>query len=343
MFKPGAFLRSFTGLGIVVLGMAGWSSAANKARIIQTNFAGDNLTIIDPATNKVVGSIPGIEVNHGVAVAPDGMRIYVSSEAENALDIVDGKTFEVINRIPLSAHPNNIAISRDGRKVYVAIIGGKGGVDVIDTVSQKDIKTILTGTEVHNPYVTPDGKFVLAGSHVDKKLSVIDAETEEVVWTLPMDLGVRPMAMSTNPDGSTKWLFLQLTNFNGFAVVDFATRKEINRITLPDVTPGKKIVPGGGEVSHGIALTKDQKTLLVSSRRNSALYFYSVPDFALLGSTDLGGKGAAWLSLSPDGKTAYISNSMSNTVSAVDVASMKEVALIPVGYVPKRNVAAMLP
>jgi YVTN family beta-propeller protein len=34
---------------------------------------------------------------------------------------------------------------------------------------------------------------------------------------------------------------------------------------------------------------------------------------------------------------------MSNTVSAVDVASMKEVALIPVGYVPKRNVAAMLP
>ncbi|MGD0965888.1 MAG: cytochrome D1 domain-containing protein [Candidatus Acidiferrales bacterium] len=343
MLKRDVFLRSIAGLGIAVLGTAGWSAAANKARILQTNFAGDNITIIDPATNKVIGSIPGIEVNHGVGVAPDGMRIYVSSEADSTLDIVDSTTFEVINRIALSGHPNNIAVSPDGRKVYVAIIGAKGGVDVIDTASQKNVKNIVTGTQVHNPYVTPDGKFVLAGSHIDKKLSVIDAQTEELAWTLPMDLGVRPIAISTNPDGSTKWLFLQLTNFNGFAVLDFATRKEINRITLPDVTPGKKIVPGGGEVSHGIALTKDQKTLLVSSRRNSALYFYSVPDFALIGSTDLSGKGAAWLSLSPDGKTAYVSNSMSNTVSAIDIASMKEVALIPVGYVPKRNVAAMLP
>ena len=50
-------------------------------RIIQTNSAGDNVDVIDPVTNKVVGVIHGIEVNHGVAVAPDGSRIYVSDEA----------------------------------------------------------------------------------------------------------------------------------------------------------------------------------------------------------------------------------------------------------------------
>jgi YVTN family beta-propeller protein len=347
MSKRGAFVRRAAVLGTVIVCAAGWAAAAkdvaNKARILQTNFAGDNITIIDPATNKVVGNIPGIEVNHGVAVAPDGMHIYVSSEADNTLNIVDATTFEVINRIPLSGHPNNIGIGRDGRKVYVAIIGGKGGVDVIDTASQKDVKTIPTGTNVHNPYVTPDGKYVLAGSHMDKNIKVIDAQTDEVVWTIPMDLGVRPMVVSTNPDGSSNWLFMQLTNFNGFAVMDFATRKEINRIKLPDLAPGKTGVPGGGEVSHGLAVTKDQKTLVVSSRVNSAVYFYSLPDLTLLGSTDLSGKGAAWMSLSLDGKTAYISNSMSNTVSAIDVTSMKEVALIPVGFVPKRNVAAMLP
>ena len=256
---------------------------------------------------------------------------------------MDANTFKVITRIPLSGHPNNIGIGRDGRKVYVTIISGKGGVDVIDTASQKDVKTIETGTFTHNAYVTPDGKYVLAGSHMDKNIKVIDAQTDEVVGTIPMDLGVRPIAVSTNPDGSSKWIFMQLTNFNGFAVMDFATRKEINRIKLPDITPGKTLVPGGGEVSHGLAITKDQKTLVVSSRVNSAVYFYSLPDLALLGSTDLSGKGAAWMSLSLDSKTAYISNSMSNTVSAIDIASMKEVALIPVGFVPKRNVAAMLP
>ena len=44
----------------------------SKLRIIQTNSAGDNIHIIDPVTNKVVGEIKGIEASHGIAVAPDG-------------------------------------------------------------------------------------------------------------------------------------------------------------------------------------------------------------------------------------------------------------------------------
>src|SRR6202163_3415713 len=106
-----------------------------KVRIIQTNSAGDNVHIIDPATNKVVGVITGIEVNHGAAVAPDGSRIYISDEAESTLDVVDAKTLKVTNRITLSGHPNNIAVGRDGRRVYVGIIQAPGGVDVIDTAS----------------------------------------------------------------------------------------------------------------------------------------------------------------------------------------------------------------
>jgi len=41
----------------------------SKLRIIQTNSAGDNIHIIDPVTNKVVGEIKGIEANHGIAVS----------------------------------------------------------------------------------------------------------------------------------------------------------------------------------------------------------------------------------------------------------------------------------
>src|SRR5262249_584629 len=41
--------------------------AATTVRIIQTNSAGDDVSIIDPVTNKVVGTIHGIEVNHGAA------------------------------------------------------------------------------------------------------------------------------------------------------------------------------------------------------------------------------------------------------------------------------------
>ncbi len=64
----------------------GGTPASTKVRIIQTNSAGDNVSIIDPATNKVVGEVKGIEVNHGAAGAPDGSRLYISNEAESTLD-----------------------------------------------------------------------------------------------------------------------------------------------------------------------------------------------------------------------------------------------------------------
>src|SRR5713226_8846908 len=130
------------------------SVAAQKhVRIIQTNSAGDNVHIIDPVTNTVVGVIDGIEVGHGAGVAPDGSRIYVSDEAESSLDVVDAKTLKVFKRIPLSGHPNNMAVSRDGRRVYVGIIQAPGGVDVIDTASLQRVKTIPTKGTIHNAYV----------------------------------------------------------------------------------------------------------------------------------------------------------------------------------------------
>lgn len=54
--------------------------------------------------------------------------------------------------------------------------------------------------------------------------------------------------------------------------------------------------------------------------------------------------GAApdWAPLTPDSRTAYVANAGSNSVSVVDIKTMKEVARIPVGQVPKRNATAML-
>src|SRR5207302_785493 len=150
--------------------------------------------------------ITGIEANHGVAVSPEGNHIYISDEAESTLDVVDGRSLKVTKRIPLSGHPNNVAMSPDGRRVYVAIAQAPGGVDVIDTESLTNIKTLPTKGTIHNPYVTPDGRYVVAGSIQAKAINVIDTRTDQPAWTLDMDLGVRPMAFATNPDGSTKWI-----------------------------------------------------------------------------------------------------------------------------------------
>jgi YVTN family beta-propeller protein len=82
---------------------------------------------------------------------------------------------------------------------------------------------------------------------------------------------------------------------------------------------------------------------LVNSRLNSTLYTYSLPDLKLLGGALLSGKGASWLTVTPDNKTAYVANEQSNNVSVVDIKTMKETASVPVGFTPARNTTWILP
>ena len=61
-------LRPFLAVAVgVLMCTVGVKTADRKVRIIQTNSAGDNVHVIDPVTNKVVGIINGIEVSHGAA------------------------------------------------------------------------------------------------------------------------------------------------------------------------------------------------------------------------------------------------------------------------------------
>ena len=346
-------------VGIALCGVS-FSAMAAQLRIIQTNFAGDVIHIIDPATNKVVGKIEGVEAIHGITVAPDGSRIYVSEEANNTLTVYDGKTLKVSKVIPLSGNPNLVDITPDGRTVYVAIAltyddlsefpkvkaNPTGGVDVIDTQSLTKVKTIAMKGGVHDLNVTPDGKFVVVGNARGGRadvMTVVDTKTNDVAWTIPMSPSPSPMAVSKNPDGSTRAIYAQNGRDNGFQVVDFATRKITNTIKLPNITDNQQNQYGPPSASHGIMVTPDQKTLLVNSRFNSAVYSYSLPDLKYLGVATLGGKGAGWLTITPDSKTAYIANEHTNDVSVVDIKTMKETTRVPVGFAPARNVVWMAP
>jgi len=313
---------------------------AGSVRIYQTSSAGDDVHVIDPVTNKVVLKITGIEVPHGVGFSPDGTKAYITCEAESSLWSTDTKTGKVLGKAPLSGHPNNMSVSKDGKYVFAAIVAAPGAVDVIDTATMKKIKSIATKGGVHNTYVTPDGKYVLAGSIVGKVLTVIDAQTFQIAWELPFDQGVRPITMEKAADGSTSRLFVQLSNFHGFAVVNFKTHEIVSRVTLPEMPVVGKAEAGAP--SHGIGVTPDGKTLVVNSSIAGGVFLYSLPDLKVAGYVPTG-KVPDWLTFTPDSKTVYVANSGTNSVSAVDIASKKEVAKIPVGEVPKRNGTVVIP
>lgn len=261
-------------LALAALGPVAETAWAQKARIYVTNSAGDNIHVIDPATNKVVQVIEGIEAAHGIDFSPDGSRVYVSNESDATLDVFDAGSGRLAAKVKLSGHPNNIATTKDGGRVVVGIAEEPGALDVIDTRTLKVAKSIPVNGRLHNVYVTPDNKYVVTGSIRSKILTAIDLATETIAWELKLDEGVRPMALEAGPDGAVRRIFAQLSNLNGFAVIDFAERKEVARIKLPDNGFGaaeRRL----DSPSHGIGVTPDGRTLWVTSISANSVFAYS--------------------------------------------------------------------
>ncbi len=335
------FCAVLSAASLCILPPASAADGKGQVRIVQTNSGDDSIHLIDPATNTVVGEIRGVPINHGAAAAPDGSRLYFSSEAERVLAVVDPATRQITKKIPLSGRPNNITISRDGRLVYVAIVSEPGAVDVIDTSSLERVRSLATQGGIHNVYVTPDNRYLIAGSIAGKKMVVFDAQTQMPVWSLFTE-GVRPIAIETNADGTTKRLFVQLSEVHGFAVVDFQQRKEVARVMLPEIPVEQRDKgPFNGSPSHGIGVDPDGRSLWVASRPNGMVYEYSLPDLKLVGSVAVG-KRPDWLTFTPDGKRLYVATESTNSVTVVDVPSRSVVTKIAVGPSPKRNITAVL-
>jgi YVTN family beta-propeller protein len=339
---------SISGLlgSVALIALAASPASADMVRIYQTNSGGDDVNVIDPATNKTVGHLKGVEAAHGVTGSPDGSRIYVSNESESTIDVFDAKTYALIKKVKLSGHPNNLAVAKDGR-IVVAIARDPGALEIIDGKTLTSTKRILTNGRLHNTYVTPDSKYAYMGSTRTNILTVVDLAKEEIAWELNLGKGVRPMTAEANPDGSTKRIFVQVSELDGVRVVDFAQKKEVGVIEVPKLPNRPAFIEHRlDSPSHGVGVSPDNKTLWITSIPQNAVFAYDLADLKLKGHVELPtinvagkkpiGTVANWVTFTPDGKQIYVSNAANNSVTAIDTAAMKINAVIPVGQAPKR-------
>ena len=309
---------------------------AGTERIYVANTGGADVSVIDPATNSVIGVIRISKHPHAIVASLDKSRLYVPSEQEDVLDVVDLGTSKVIHRVPLGRQPNNLAITPDGRRVYVCI-RGESRVDIVDTVSLKKLKSVPVGRAPHNVCCSPDGRWMIVTSVDDNKLIAIDIKTETPAFEIALPGPPRPLII----DADSRRLYVQLSDLHGFVVADLASRKVIDTVLLPDGPPGAKpLIPR--TFSHGIGIAPDQKTLWVTSLLGNSVSVFSLPDLRRLGTTSVG-EAPDWLTFTADGRRCFVSNAGSNAVSVLDVRSRKEVTRIPVGVMPKRLISVNRP
>jgi len=174
---------------------------------------------------------------------------------------------------------------------------------------------------------------------------VIDTQLERPIWTIHFNdgEGVRVFCFDWNPDGSTRRMFVQLSNVHGFAIVDWQKRAEVGRIMLPNIPESERNKEGiQGAPAHGILVTPDGKQLWSTSKWNSRVYAYAMPDLKYLGEVKVG-LVPDWITFTPDSKKLYVANAHDNNVTVIDVPGRKVITTIKVGQIPKRNSTGIFP
>jgi YVTN family beta-propeller protein len=150
------------------------------------------VTVLDAATNKVIATISVAPTTNapGLAVSPDGRRVYVTNEISDNVPVIDTATDTVIATIPVG-DSTSAAVSPDGTKVYIPNRGNH--VAVVDAATNEVItSTGFINGGLFGVSVTPDGRKVFVANFDANTVTVIDTATDAVVAAIPV--GVQPIA-----------------------------------------------------------------------------------------------------------------------------------------------------
>ncbi|MEU1628435.1 IPT/TIG domain-containing protein [Streptomyces sp. NPDC020096] len=176
----------------------GVAVAANGNAYV-TNFGSNDVTVIDTATNLVVGTpIPVGSNPSGVAVAANG-NAYVTNVNSNDVTVIDTATnLVVVPSIPVGTNPFGVAIAPNGN-AYVTNFGSND-VTVINTATNMVVGTpIPVGTHPLGVAIAPNGNAYVTNEG-SNDVTVIDTATNLVVVP-SIPVGTGPYGVAVAPNG----------------------------------------------------------------------------------------------------------------------------------------------
>ena len=253
--------------------------------LVTTNGNGDQtVEIIDLTAGQSVQTIKVAKSWLGIALSPDGKRLFVSGGDDNEILLfdfaagkaaaagkinlgseayhnLDGRARDAARRAGRGefAFPAGIAISPDGKWLYAAE-NLTHKVAVVDLAKQQVVKKIEVGEYPYDCEMERDGKRLYVSNWGSRSLAVIDTATNSVTATI--QVGDHPNDIELTRDGKT--LYVANANSNTVSVVDTATLKELEAIStaLHPKSPA-------GSTPNAVALSPDEKTLFIANADNN--------------------------------------------------------------------------
>jgi YVTN family beta-propeller protein len=164
----------------------------------------NSVTVIDPQSLKVVGTIPtGQPESHMLAITRDGRRGYTSNVGPGTVSVLDLEAKKLRAVIPVSGMAQRIALSVDDRWVFTAD-QARPRLAVIDTTTNA-VKTWVSLPGVgYGTAPTPDGRWLLVAMPRINQVGILDLGTMQVARTFAVPKA--PQEVLTRPDGMAAYV-----------------------------------------------------------------------------------------------------------------------------------------
>jgi DNA-binding beta-propeller fold protein YncE len=206
----------------------------NSGMLYVTTELDKSVSIIDPRSLKIVGSVPtGQEQSHMLALSRDGSRGYTANVGPGTVSVLDMKARKTVAIIPISKETQRISISRDDNMVFTAD-QTKPQLAVIDTATNKIKVWVPLPAVGYGTAPTLDGRWLLVTLPRSKQVAVVDLKTMKVTRTI--DVPGAPTEILMSPDGMTA--FVSCTTSKQVAEIDLAQGKVARLIEAGDTADG---------------------------------------------------------------------------------------------------------
>jgi YVTN family beta-propeller protein len=210
-------------------------------------------------------------------------RVYVADQVSNTVSVINPKTGTVLGTIPLGSvrldtnagvlgamyrgqiDVHGLGFSRDGR--YLAVISvTSNAAQVVDTASNKVVRTIYLGRAPHEGFFSPDGRHLWVAERGQETVAIIDWRNNQVVDRIHTADG--PSKVVFSPDG--RLAYVNHLRAQVLDVIDVASHRIVQRVTIPAKAGGsadEAISPDGKEVWLGMPI--NGKTTAVVNAKTS--------------------------------------------------------------------------
>ena len=302
-----------------------------------TNEMSGDLSVIDPEQRREIARIRLGKRPRGLASSPDGRLLYIAlsgspiagpgvdesalpppDRAADGIAVLDVGAGHVVRVLRGITDPEQVAVSTDGRHLFVAS-EDSGRLFVLDAQTGATLASLEVGGEPEGVAASPDGRIVYATSEEDNKVAVVETAGPRVRARIAV--GQRPRNALFSADG--RRAFVTGENDASLTAIDVATDRVVGRVR----------VAGTGSRPMGVALSPDQRHLLVTTGRGGELVRFDPTSLLQTGRVAVGER--PWgVAIGPDGELAFTANGPSNDVAIVDVDTMRIVGRVAVGNRP---------